>query len=55
MRFKITSNQIGGHEVAWVPWMQVPVIIGGPGLPEGTKFNSSVKDPGLANLASTSN
>ena len=32
---------------------QVPFIIGDPGLPEGTKFNPSVKDPGLANVAPT--
>ena len=34
-------------------FVQVPVIIGGPGLPEGTKFSTSVKEPGLANVGPT--
>lgn len=33
--------------------MQVPVAIGGPGLPEAVKFRSDLKEPGLANVAPT--
>ena len=33
--------------------MQVPVAIGGPGLPEAVKFRRDLKEPGLANVAPT--
>lgn len=32
---------------------QVPVAIGGPGLPEGVGFRRDLKEPGLANVGPT--
>ena len=33
--------------------MQVPVTIGGPGLPHGVKFRRDLREPGLANVGPT--
>ena len=33
--------------------LQVPVAIGGPGLPKEIVFRSDLKDPGLANVGAT--
>ena len=33
--------------------LQVPVAIGGPGLPKEIKFRSDLEDPGLANVGAT--
>ena len=33
--------------------LQVPVAIGGPGLPKGVHFRTDLKEPGLANVGST--
>ena len=41
----------GELSVAIVP--QVPVAIGGKGLPEGAKFADDVKDAGLTNVTAT--
>ena len=32
---------------------QVPVAMGGPGLPDGVKFSTDLKEPGLANVGPT--
>ena len=36
--------------VAFLCFGQVPVAIGGPGLPEAAKFRGDLKDAGLANV-----
>ena len=33
--------------------LQVPVAIGGPGLPKNVHFRTDLKEPGLANVGST--
>lgn len=33
--------------------LQVPVAIGGPGLPKDVKFRTDLKEPGLANVGPT--
>lgn len=33
--------------------LQVPVAVGGPGLPKSVHFRTDLKEPGLANVGAT--
>lgn len=35
------------------PVVQVPIAIGGPGLPKEARFRADLKEPGLANVGPT--
>ncbi len=41
------------HVCSWMCFSQVPIAIGGPGLPKGVRLRKDLPNAGLANVAAT--